>query len=433
MTQPFSVQNVLPSCPSQAEESWRRTDPTSFFLPPEEVLTAGGAPVLGSVRGLVPWKVVQKTTTAPELLAALQKNSAAFAPESYAELVESAGGRIAVVLVRHGTAEVLTTAEFKATLDVTSGPFQASAVAPASAIGEALASRLAASTPQQLHLSLDAAASLQVPLVVVVIESSPDFSQTYSNLKITVRQSSLAEILIAESGAHFAHHRHEIVVEPRAVVTQLWAHLGSEQQKEGVQLLERRVVVQAGGQFCDAQLFAPSGKVRAISNVLLQGQGAFAKSGAAVAVTGNAVLDYEPIQEHKGPGATSALKVKMLLAGRARGIFQGLIVVDRVAQKTNAVQENKNLLLSKRARIDALPRLQILPDDVSCKHGSATGEIDGKQMYYLRTRGFSDDQARRLIVHGFVADGFATLHPESALFQFADTNLHASLSAVLKA
>ena len=428
-----SANSTLPPCPTAAEESWRRTDPTLFFLPPDEVLTAGGSPVLGTSYGLSPWKVSQKTASSTDLLAALQNCSGVFQAASFAELVEATASRLAFVIVRHGTAEVLTTPEFGSTLAFSSSPFEATAIAPASAIGTALSQRLKASSPQQLCISVSSEKSELVPLLVTLVEGNPDFSQTYSNLRITVKKGSQAELLIADAGASFAHHRHEIVVESDAVVTQLWMHLGSEAQKETHQLLERRVVVQGRGQFSDAQLFAPTGRVRVLSNIILEGPGAFARSGAAVASTGSSVLDYEPIQEHKGPGATSSLKLKMLLAGRARGVFQGLIVVDRQAQKTNAAQENKNLLLSKRARIDALPRLQILPDDVSCKHGSATGEIDDKQMYYLRTRGFSDDQARRLIIHGFVADGFVSLPPDSALFEFADSHLHAGLSALLKA
>lgn len=96
-----------------------------------------------------------------------------------------------------------------------------------------------------------------------------------------------------------------------------------------------------------------------------------------------------------------------------------------------ASQVNKNLVLSKRARIDAMPRLRILPDEVSCKHGSATGEIDARQVYYLQTRGFTEQEAKAQIVGGFILDGLAQLPQNSPLQNLAGVVLEQGLSRVL--
>ena len=97
------------------------------------------------------------------------------------------------------------------------------------------------------------------------------------------------------------------------------------------------------------------------------------------------------------------------------------------------MQENKNLVLSKRARVDALPRLEILPNEVACKHGSATGELDPRQLYYLTTRGFSLDEAKALVVRGFALEGLCGLSPESALYVAAECLVSGLVAKVVKA
>lgn len=429
---PAAVSASLPGLPALPEESWRRTDPSHFFLPAEEILSAHGRPVLESGAGLQPWKVLFRTVEGDALRAKIRTSVPGTSAERVDALTALADDRLALVIINQGAAEIFTTAAFGTALDARSVPFEATSVAPSSPIGEALAARLKSSSPQELRLAIDTRKADARPTLVVSVNAQPDFAQSYSAVKLIVQEASEADIVIADAGAAHAHHRHEIVVERRAIANALWMHVGAPEQQGGYALLERLVRVAPQGAFSDAQLFVPAGTVRAVSNVILDGQGAVAHSGAALASAGGAHLDYEPIQQHVGPGAKSNLKAKMLLAGRARGIFQGLVVVEREAQKTNALQENKNLVLSKRARIDAIPRLQILPDDVACKHGSATGELDQKQMYYLGSRGFREADAKALIVHGFLADGLGSLPSEHPLFLLADAVIVESLKTVLK-
>ena len=102
--------------------------------------------------------------------------------------------------------------------------------------------------------------------------------------------------------------------------------------------------------------------------------------------------------------------------------------IEKNAPKTFAFQNNKNLLLSKNARVDASPRLEILPNDVICKHGSATGELDSKQLYYMSTRGFSLQEARKLIVKSFAAESLNNLESESLISVLAENSLDVALS-----
>jgi Fe-S cluster assembly protein SufD len=107
------------------------------------------------------------------------------------------------------------------------------------------------------------------------------------------------------------------------------------------------------------------------------------------------------LQRHLQPDTTSDLLIKGCLRDRARSVYQGLIQVAEGAQKTNAYQANRNLLLSEQARADSIPGLEILANDVRCTHGATIGYVDPEQMYYLLARGLPEIEARRLIVEAF--------------------------------
>ncbi len=103
--------------------------------------------------------------------------------------------------------------------------------------------------------------------------------------------------------------------------------------------------------------------------------------------------------------------MKHVLAGRAQGVFQGRIEVARVAQKTDGYQMNQALLLSPDAEIDTKPELEIFADDVKCSHGATVGELDAEQLFYLRSRGIPEDEARSILVRAFLAEALdAVMH-----------------------
>jgi Fe-S cluster assembly protein SufD len=109
------------------------------------------------------------------------------------------------------------------------------------------------------------------------------------------------------------------------------------------------------------------------------------------------------LQRHLADHCTSDLLIKGCLKDRARSVYQGLIQVAEGAQRTDAYQANRNLLLSDTARADSIPGLEILANDVRCTHGATIGSVDPEQMYYLMARGLPRNQAQRLIVEGFFA------------------------------
>ncbi len=165
-------------------------------------------------------------------------------------------------------------------------------------------------------------------------------------------------------------------------------------------------------------------KVRSLVQTRLLGVEARSELRGIVAGSARQHFDIEPCQIHVAPHTNSDMLFKTVLTEKSRAIFQGDITMERTAQHSEAYQLNKNLLLSPQARVDTLPRLSILPDDVKCKHGAATGSMDPQQLYYLMARGFTQSQAVNLILKGFLAEVIGKL-PEGHLQQTYDEILAA--------
>ncbi len=119
---------------------------------------------------------------------------------------------------------------------------------------------------------------------------------------------------------------------------------------------------------------------------------------------GRRVGDTHSRIDHAQPHCTSRQLYKGIVDDQARGVFNGLVVVRPGAQKTDAVQTNRNLLLSREALVHSIPQLEILADDVKCKHGSTTGQLDPDALFYLRSRGLSEPAARSLLTWAFASD-----------------------------
>ncbi|HYB52299.1 MAG TPA: Fe-S cluster assembly protein SufD, partial [Thermoanaerobaculia bacterium] len=115
-------------------------------------------------------------------------------------------------------------------------------------------------------------------------------------------------------------------------------------------------------------------------------------------------LDTHTFIDHAKPHCSSRELYKGILGGKARGVFHGTILVEKDAQKSDAIQTNKNLLLSREALVDSTPALEILADDVKCKHGSTIGQLDANALFYLRSRGVDETEARSLLIYAFAAD-----------------------------
>jgi Fe-S cluster assembly protein SufD len=112
---------------------------------------------------------------------------------------------------------------------------------------------------------------------------------------------------------------------------------------------------------------------------------------------------------HIEPNCESREHFKGIYSDTSRGIFTGTITVDKIAQKTNAFQSNQALLLSPSASIETRPQLQIWADDVKCTHGATVGQLDADALFYLRSRGLSQEDARNFLIHAFASEVLTTI------------------------
>ncbi len=153
------------------------------------------------------------------------------------------------------------------------------------------------------------------------------------------------------------------------------------------------------------------GKVRIQND--LAGPGATSRVTGAYFADAKQHLDFDTFQEHIAPNTTSDFAFKGALRDEATAVWRGMIRVEEGAQKTNAYQENRNLLLSKNAHADSIPGLEILANDVRCTHGATLGQVDREQLFYLMARGLSRQEAERMIVRGFFQDVLDRVEIES--------------------
>jgi Fe-S cluster assembly protein SufD len=167
---------------------------------------------------------------------------------------------------------------------------------------------------------------------------------------------------------------------------------------------------------------------------VLAGEGGECLINGLFVGSGRQHLDNYMLVEHASPHCGSRQFYNGILDGHAHGVFHGRIIVHKDAQKTDAKQTNRNLLLSDTAQIDTKPQLEIYADDVKCTHGATIGQIEENALFYLRSRGIDEASARRLLLMAFASEcldrmkeGPARTHVESLIHRDLRRVAHASL------
>jgi Fe-S cluster assembly protein SufD len=220
---------------------------------------------------------------------------------------------------------------------------------------------------------------------------------------IVLEEGAEAEVweqyLSSEDGDTLFNVVTELVVGPNATLRYVAAQGLSE---KGWIFGTQRAVVDRDGALDWVALGFGSGRGKVRMETQLRGAGASAKVTGAYAGRGRQHLDFDTTQEHAAPNTTSDLAFRGVLGGRSSAVWRGMIKVDPGAQQTDAFQESRNLLLSKRAHADAIPGLEILANDVRCTHAAAIAQIDRDQLFYLMTHGLRAEQAKRLVIDGFL-------------------------------
>jgi Fe-S cluster assembly protein SufD len=263
----------------------------------------------------------------------------------------------------------------------------------------------AASWKHGLLVRVPAGIELDQPLYVKIANSSPEGALFWRLLIIAERGSRFS--LIEE----YASASPDLVGYANAAI-ELFVEQGAKLEYVSLQNLSRetwhfaahhaRVERDAELDWVAGGFGSKKGKTRIRND--LAGQGATSRVTGAYFADGHQHLDYDTFQEHIAPNTTSDFAFKGALRDYATTVWRGMIRVEHEAQKTNAYQENRNLLLSPKAHADSIPGLEIRANDVRCTHGATVSQVDRDQLFYAMARGLTQSDAERLILRGFFQD-----------------------------
>jgi Fe-S cluster assembly protein SufD len=173
------------------------------------------------------------------------------------------------------------------------------------------------------------------------------------------------------------------------------------------------VVVERGASYASVSASFGAQIARHDLRVRLAGEHARCQIDGLYVIEGSQHCDNHTLIDHSVPHCASSQVYKGVLDGESRAVFNGKVIVRPNAQKTDAHQTNKNLLLSSKARVDTKPELEIFADDVACTHGATVGALDDDERFYLSSRGLDDETARGLLTYGFAEEIVAEVKVES--------------------
>ena len=281
-------------------------------------------------------------------------------------------------------------------------------------------------------------AYLRIPKGIVVEEpvlllyvSSPGKQATVSHPRTLVVADPDAQLTLIESyaglpeGVCFSNAVTEIVAGENTLID----HYKLQQENErSYHVATLQVHQEQSAQVSSCSISLDGTLVRNDVNVALDAAGAECTLNGLYVADGRQHVDNHTSIDHAKPHGTSRQLYKGILSGRAAGVFNGKIIVRKDAQKTNAVQNNKNLLLSEDAGVNTKPQLEILADDVRCTHGATVGQIDPEAVFYLRSRGIGREEAHNLLTYAFAGEVLEQIRPAPVRTQVKNA-LFARLSA----
>lgn len=240
-----------------------------------------------------------------------------------------------------------------------------------------------------IHVTSTGSAALLHPRNLILVGSNAEVSLVESFIDAGDNRfinNQVSEIVLGENAklahyylqsgteqAHYVHHT-EIHQQSNSVYNNYKASF------PGTALLRNNISVVLNGQNVESHLYG----------IYLAG--------------GKQLVDNHTLVDHRMPNCQSNELYKGVMNDEATGVFNGKIYVRKDAQKTNAFQQNNNLMLSKKAVIDSKPQLEILADDVKCSHGTTVGQFNEEALFYLKSRGIGDERARTLLIHAFAFD-----------------------------
>ena len=247
---------------------------------------------------------------------------------------------------------------------------------------------------------------LDAPIHLVFISAVPgEPTVSHPRVLIVVGANSRAAIVESYLGRDGDVYLTNAVTEVTAGENAVLDHYKLEQEsREAFHIATLQVLQSRGSKFSSHSIALGGSLVRNEINVVFDAEGGECTLNGLYMATGRQLIDNHTVIDHAKPRCASHELYKGILADQARGVFNGKIYVRQDAQKTDAKQTNQTLLLSDDATINTKPQLEIYADDVKCTHGATVGQLDEEALFYLRSRGISRSEARRILTFAFAND-----------------------------
>jgi len=208
---------------------------------------------------------------------------------------------------------------------------------------------------------------------------------------------------------YFTNSITEIVAEENAVVD----HIKLQEESTEAFHISRMEIDQERSSNFSSHLISRGGKIsRNDFNSRFNGEGSECTLNGLFILEDNQLFDAHTMIDHAKPHCNSHEHYKGILDDKSSGVFNGKVMVREDAQKTNAFQENNNILLSDQAIVNTKPQLEIFADDVKCSHGATIGQLNDEAMFYLKARGIGDEAAKAMLIHAFAVDVITSIKSE---------------------
>jgi Fe-S cluster assembly protein SufD len=255
-----------------------------------------------------------------------------------------------------------------------------------------------------IHLAANTVVAKPIELIFIATAQTESYCTALRNL-IVAEKNSRAQIIETyvslDTNNHFTNAITELVISEDAAI-QHYKLLQENTQAFHISALQ---VEQAARSHFTSHSFALGGAlVRSDIHTHLAAEHAECILNGLYVLNDQQHIDHHTLIDHAQPKGTSREYYKGVIGDRARAVFNGKVRVRADAQKTDAQQSNKNLLLSDTAEIDTKPQLEIYADDVQCAHGATVGQLDDNALFYLRARGIDTSNARAMLIHAFARD-----------------------------
>jgi Fe-S cluster assembly protein SufD len=246
---------------------------------------------------------------------------------------------------------------------------------------------------------------LKKPLVLLSFNQSKEgqaiFPRVFINVGKNAEVTLIEKIISLNEQVYFLNDVTEITV---AENSHLHYYKLQLENRESIEVSNFETDIHRDGTFSSAVISLQGGMIRNNLNLNLLDSGCEGNMYGLYLLNGKSHVDNHTTVDHTRPHAESNELYKGILADKSRGVFNGKIFVRQEAQKTNAFQQNNNILLSEDAIINTKPQLEIWADDVKCSHGCTCGQMDEEALFYLQTRGIGREKAKGLLLYAFAGE-----------------------------